>query len=104
MGKGEVMLRINKIDNGEPTIFRLEGNLAGVWVDELERFWRDTKALDPTRKFQIDVTDVQFVDEEGKVLLERMLLEGAELHPGNPFMTSVVADIVEHSTLVRVKY
>jgi len=98
------MLRISKIGKDEVTIFRLEGNLTGVWVDELERFWREASAVDPTRKFQIDVSDVEFVDEKGKVLLERMLLEGAELHPGNPFMTSVVADIVEHSTLVRVKY
>ena len=98
------MLRITTIDKGEVTVFRLEGTLTGVWVDELERFWTETSAVDPTRKFQIDVTDVEFVDEKGKVLLERVLLEGAELHPGNPFMTSVVAEIVEHSTLVRVKY
>ena len=98
------MLRITTIDKGEVTVFRLEGRLTGVWVDELERVWTETSAVDPTRKVQIDVTDVEFVDEKGKVLLERMLLEGAELYPGNPFMTSVVADIVEHSTLVRVKY
>jgi hypothetical protein len=104
MCTGEVMLRISRIDRCELTIFRLEGNLTGVWVDELDRFWGETRTLDPTRKLQIDITDVQFVDEKGKVLLERMLLEGAELHPGNPFMTSVVEDIVEHSTLLRVKY
>jgi ABC-type transporter Mla MlaB component len=86
------------------TVFRLEGNLTGVWVDELERLWTKSNAVDSARKLQIDVTDVEFVDERGKVLLERMLLEGAEIHPGNPFMTSVVAEIVEHSTLVRVKY
>jgi anti-anti-sigma regulatory factor len=98
------MLRITTIDKSELVVFRLAGSLTGVWVDELERFWTEASAVDPTRKFQIDVTDVEFVDENGKVLLERMLLEGAEVHPGNPFMTSVVADIVEHSTLVRVKY
>ena len=98
------MLRITTIDKGEVTVFRLAGNLAGAWVDELERFWTETNAADSTRKLQIDVTDVEFVDEKGKVLLERMLLGGAELHPGNPFMTSVIAGIVEHSSLVRVKY
>ena len=98
------MLRITTIDKGEVTVFYLAGNLTGAWVDELERLWTESNAVDFARKVQIDVTDVEFVDEKGKVLLERMLLEGAELHPGNPFMTSVVAEIVEHSTLVRVKY
>jgi anti-anti-sigma regulatory factor len=97
------MLRITTTDKGEVTVFRLEGRLSGDWVDELEHFWTETN-VGSARKLQIDMTDVEFVDEEGKVLLERMLLEGAELHPGNPFMTSVVAEIVENSTLVRVKY
>jgi len=98
------MLRITTIDKGEVTAFRLEGSLSGDWVDELERLWTETNAVGSARKLQVDVTDVEFVDERGKVLLERMLLEGAEILPGNPFMTSVVAEIVEHSTLVRVKY
>ncbi len=98
------MLRITTTDKDEVTVFRLEGNLTGDWVDELERCWTEINAVVSTRRFQIDVTEVGFVDEKGKVLLERMLLEGAELHPGNPFMTSVVAEIVEHSTLVRAKY
>jgi len=98
------MLRITTIDKGEVTVFRLEGRLSGDWVDELERFWTETNAADSARKLRVDVTDVEFVDERGKVLLERMLLEGTEVHPGNPFMTSVVAEIVEHSSLVRVKY
>ena len=98
------MLRITTIDKDKAMVFRLEGNLTGDWVDELERCWREMKSVDSTRKLEVDVTDVAFVDEKGKVLLERMLLEGAELHAGNPFMTTVVAEIVEHSTLVRVKY
>ena len=97
------MLRITTMDKGEVTALHLEGSLTAVWVDELERVWTETSAVDPARKLQIDVTDVEFVDEKGKVLLERMLLEGAELHPSNPFMTSIVAEIVEHSTLVRMK-
>ena len=97
-------MRITRIDKGEATVFRLAGKLTGAWVDELERFWTETKAVGSTRKLRVDVTDVEFVDEKGKVLLERMLLERVELHPGNPFMTSVVADIVKHSSLVSVKY
>ena len=98
------MLRITTNDKSDVTVFRLAGNLAGAWVDELERLWKESNATEFARKVQIDVTDVKFVDEKGKVLLERMLLEGAELRPGNPFMTSVIADIVEHPTLIRAKY
>ena len=34
------MLRITTTDSGEKVILKLEGKLAGPWVEEFERCWR----------------------------------------------------------------
>lgn len=91
------MLRITTIANGITTTLRLEGRLVGDWVDELERCCTGPRAADPTRKIEIDASDVEFLDEKGEALLERLYLNGAKLRGGNPYMESIVADIVERS-------
>jgi len=93
------MLRITTIDSGATTTFRVEGRLVGAWVAELERCCISIKKAEPARKLEIDMSDIDFVDKKGEVLLERLFLDGAKLHGGNPFMTSIVAGIVEHSKL-----
>ena len=73
------MLRITIDKNARATTLRVEGRLTGPWVDELERTWR-TVASDPTDvRVSVDLTDVTFVGEEGKKLLEMMYAEGARL-------------------------
>ncbi len=91
------MLRITTIDNGPTTTFRLEGRLVGDWVAELERCCISIKTADPTRKLEIDMSDVEFIDEKGEALLERWYLDGAELYGGDTFIESIIARIVEHS-------
>ena len=91
------MLRITTIDNGPTTTLRLEGRLVGDWVAELERCCISIKTADPTRKLEIDMSDVEFIDEKGEALLERWYLDGAELYGGDTFIESIIARIVEHS-------
>lgn len=91
------MLRITTIANGTTITLRLEGRLVGDWVGELERCCTCLRTADPTRKVEIDASDVQFVDEKGEALLERLYLSGAKLYGKNPYMDSVIACIVERS-------
>jgi ABC-type transporter Mla MlaB component len=91
------MLRITTIDEGQTTTFRLEGRLIGDWVTEFERCWLDIKSADCKRRFRVDISDVENVDEQGKTLLKRLFLAGAELHGGNLWIRAIVADIVAHS-------
>lgn len=91
------MLRITTIDKGQTTTFRLEGRLVGDWVTELERCWLDTKSADCRRRFRVDMSDVEDVDKKGKTLLKRLFLAGAELHGGNLWIRTIIADIVAHS-------
>lgn len=91
------MLRITTTENGPITTFRLEGRLVADWVAELERCWITIKTSDPTRKIEIEMSGVDFIDEKGEALLERLYRNGATLRGGNPFMESIVARIAEHA-------
>ncbi len=73
------MLKITIAKNPRCTTLRVEGRLAGPWVDELERAWRSVNADPAEGRVSVDLTDVTFVGEEGKMLLETMYGEGAKL-------------------------
>lgn len=98
------MLRITVIDSGQITTFLLEGRLTGDWVQELERCWISTKIIDPKRKFKIDMSDVEFVDAMGEVLLQRMMEEGAEFEAVNPLMKSIIASVAERAKAEHVNH
>jgi anti-anti-sigma regulatory factor len=73
------MLKITIEKNPKSTTLRVEGRLTGPWVDELERAWRGITS-DPTDgRVAVDLTDVTFVGEEGKKLLEAMYGQGVKL-------------------------
>jgi hypothetical protein len=73
------MLKITIEKNSRWTTLRVEGRLAGPWVDELERAWRAINCDPAEGRLSVDLTDVTFVGEEGKLLLETMYGEGAKL-------------------------
>lgn len=98
------MLRITTIEESQNATLRLEGRLVGAWVGELERCWISTKNANHKRKLTIDLSDVEFVDERGEELLERLFLEGAELHADNLFLRSLISAIVERSKLQTAGY
>lgn len=72
------MLKITSKKNRNSVRFRLEGSLTGPWVGELDQVWR---AIRPARAVPVvvDLTNVTFVGEDGKLLLKRMWREGAQL-------------------------
>ena len=73
------MLRITLDKNTRATALRVEGRLAGPWVNELEQAWRAATS-DPTDgRVCVDLTDVTFIGEDGKQLLETMYARGAKL-------------------------
>ena len=85
------MLRITREEKGGLTTFHLEGKLVGAWVGELECcwvLWNDTR--DPQERSRIDLSELLFVDDCGKALLQRLAREGAELQSSNLFMRSVI--------------
>jgi anti-anti-sigma regulatory factor len=73
------MLRITITNHQGGTTLRLEGRLSGPWVEELERTWRGVTSDVANGRVAVDLSDVTFVGEEGKKLLETMYGEGVKL-------------------------
>ena len=73
------MLRITITRAEDPTTVRLEGRLAGPWVEELRAWWEAVGAARGRGAVRVDLSEVAFVDAEGRALLERMYRRGAEL-------------------------
>ena len=71
------VIRITRRDESAITRLVIEGKLAGVCVDELDKFWHDTPAKWST--LLIDLTSVSFIDDRGKQLLKKMHDHGATL-------------------------
>ncbi|MCC6140245.1 MAG: hypothetical protein IT389_06470 [Nitrospira sp.] len=87
------MLKITPHITEHSTRLVLEGRLAGPWVDELERVWRDSKKSS-ANALTVDLTGVTYIEQEGKGLLSRMWLAGAELLASGCCSRSTLEDIM----------
>jgi hypothetical protein len=82
------MLRITSItaDNAGRRLV-LEGALTGAWVAELGSLLRLSK---PPHRVRLDLSHVHFVDDQGRVLLRRLLSEGAVVDAASPFVQELL--------------
>lgn len=87
------MLRITIENNLEAAAIKLEGKLAGAWVDEVERTWYSVKSDHSPKTIAIDLCDVTFIDAEGRKLLRWMCGEGATFKTRGCVATSIVQEI-----------
>ena len=87
------MLRITYDNTPQSTVLTLEGRLSGVWVNDVARTWLDTIGEKSAKKVTVDLSDVTFVDVEGKKLLRWMFDRGAKLSGGH-LMTKYIVDQV----------
>jgi nucleotide-binding universal stress UspA family protein/ABC-type transporter Mla MlaB component len=78
------MLKIT-IDN-EPDFvtFKLEGKLAGAWVDELKNCYGMLSTFPYKKSVALDLSGVRSVDAAGRNLLAKMVRDGADLATGRP--------------------
>ena len=85
------MLKITTHTDARSTTFELEGRLAGPWVDELKGCWE--RAAGSQGRVLVDLTEVTFIDSDGKALLARMHREGAELKAAGCLTRCIVEEI-----------
>ena len=72
-------------------IFRLEGRLTGLWVQELKNCWqKSVAAAQPVTMVVLD--EVIFIDEAGKELLADMHHQGVELTACSGCMTRAITE------------
>jgi hypothetical protein len=87
------MLRITTLKTQMVTTLRVEGKLVGPWVGELQGSWRSVSSEPANGRLCVDLTDVTFVDEEGKRLLEVMYAEGVKLKASGCVTRRLVEEI-----------
>jgi hypothetical protein len=73
------MLRITSQSAADRLTLKLEGNLTGIWVTELENAWRASEPILAGRRFCLDLTCVNHMDQAGEYLLALLHWNGAQL-------------------------
>jgi anti-anti-sigma regulatory factor len=89
------MLKITTLIHAESTTFKLEGRLAGPWVQELERCWDSVVAtMTILPPLILDLSAVTYVDSDGKDLLKKIHRQGARLVASGCLTSCIVNEIV----------
>ena len=88
------MLRITtRVINGDVELF-IEGRLSGACVSELEKCWQGAVAGQCPLPTVVDLSDVSFIDTNGKQLLTQMHERGIKL-VANGLMSKFIIDEIE---------
>jgi hypothetical protein len=84
------MLRITIQPECDRIGLKLEGDLAGIWVSEVEDSWRATNSMRRGRPLYLDVTGVEHIDRAGRYLLGLLHCSGAHLIASGVSTTELV--------------
>jgi hypothetical protein len=87
------MLRITVDQLSDPIVLKLEGKLRGPWVTELEHCWQSMRRDCAGKRLRVELSDVTFVEEPGKILLAEMVHSGTDLVATGPMMKSILEEI-----------
>ena len=89
------MLKITLHDTASEFCLKLEGRLAGPWVQELEQCWLTASSTTEGRRTVLDLADVDFVDDAAEPLLARMHSEGVALIGETPLICAMLEQICD---------
>lgn len=96
------MLRITTITAKDSQVLKLEGQISGPWVNELQKCWKEAVAEATQRKpIKIDMQAVSYVDHRGRNLLQRMEREGAALAKCSDFIRRLLHASDAHEKTAR---
>jgi ABC-type transporter Mla MlaB component len=87
------MLRITVQDEPDQVTLKLEGNLGGIWVTELEDSWRAANSTFNGHSFRLDLTAVDRVDSAGNYLLALLHRSGVQLIASGIVMQELVRSL-----------
>jgi ABC-type transporter Mla MlaB component len=68
----EQMLRITVQESENSRTVLLEGKVVGLWVEEFDRTWHSLEPSLGSKKLQIDLRGVSYVDARGRRLLQEI--------------------------------
>ena len=87
------MLKITIRNGTKPTKLIVAGKLRGPWVTELEKEWLRLASEKGTNNLVADLSDVTFIDAEGRSLLVRMLEQGTDVQASDLLSRFVIDEI-----------
>jgi hypothetical protein len=87
------MFRITTQTVDDGLVMKLEGNLSGPWVRELDTCWRDVALSTDTRRVRVDLTALWQVDAAGRTLMAAMHRAGARFVARGCVMPEVIREI-----------
>lgn len=90
------MMKITFFKDSESAVLKVEGRLAGPWVDELEKTWHSVTPATSASHLVLDLCDVTFVDAEGRQLLAEMHEAGVDLI-GEGIMTNYMIEGIKRN-------
>jgi ABC-type transporter Mla MlaB component len=90
------MLKITIKEADLTETWELEGKLAGDWVKELERCWKE-RAPSAGIPLQVHLKAVSYIDAAGKQLLTDMHVRGVAIRGYGCMVKAVVEEISRHS-------
>jgi anti-anti-sigma regulatory factor len=96
------MLKITLHDTATEFRLKLEGRLAGAWVQELEQCWRTAASTTEGRRTIVDLADVDFVDPSAEALLSEMYSKGVQLIGETPLICSMLEQVCASRRYDRV--
>jgi anti-anti-sigma regulatory factor len=91
------MMRITFYQNGETLTLKLEGSLTGSWVEEFKSCWQAANDIKNVQRICLDLSEVTFVDDEGKEALTLMHQAGSEISATN-VLTRFIAEEIKTQT------
>jgi len=80
------VLRITQLETAAGAVLRVEGRLAGAWVDELRQ------AQERHRARSLDLHGLQLADGDGLLLLRRFVVDGVELQHLSGYLSALLAE------------
>jgi len=91
-----LMLRITVDDDFQAIALRLEGKLAGAWVQELRAVWSEAQALNKER-LCVCLTEISGIDPSGRRLLREIHCEGGVLTGSGLLARTLIEDVTGKS-------
>jgi len=85
------MLKITIDRQPTSTTLILAGKLAGAWVPEVQNSWQAERSAD--QNIRIDLSEVTFIDADGKAMLGRLYQQGAQLVAKGCLTRAIIAEV-----------
>ena len=88
-GEAQSMLRITEVESSSRSVtLRVEGRIAGPWLDELRTSCNVHTGSDPVQ-LHLELEDISFADAEGISYLKQLRRQGVRFSRVSPFLTEL---------------